>query len=456
MKSFRWNPVLYRRNAREEEFLQIPQGFWAPLAQLLEIPHLSGAATALLWAGLPRCFAVRGDCPGHAQDAAARLLPLALYRQAIDPAPLQRYDADTLRAHVADQLTGSSSGAVPTADRRVLLSRVLPDGTPDPALPPDSPLPVLVRADRPLPAATAAALERCAGPVVLLLTGDTPAPEGWPLVEIPPAPDSWYGEILFRLFYRTPLDSMERGEACEAARGLLERYGRVLTEQDFAMAVSYVRRRQGPDLHTNAAYFLQLIRQMPQGTLPCCPAVPDPVYFRRSQLCDTLQLSVPLLAVVGWKHCALRAPRPYPHPDAADLPEGLPDGLRIRNRMLYAPPEDLALHAPCTLLVAEDQGEREVFYGRRLYDIHTYADLAGAAAALAARRPGVRCWVLAVDCAPEDLQAEDIRRAPYAFCAEADALTLYDGAEGLRAFAGAAEGLMKRQSNRSPGKDSRL
>ena len=60
MKITRWKPVLYRRNAREEEFLQIPRGFWAPLAQLLQTPHLTGAAVALLQAELPRCFAVRG------------------------------------------------------------------------------------------------------------------------------------------------------------------------------------------------------------------------------------------------------------------------------------------------------------------------------------------------------------------------------------------------------------
>ena len=50
MKITRWKPVLYRRNAREEEFLQIPRGFWAPLAQLLQTPHLTGAAVALLQA----------------------------------------------------------------------------------------------------------------------------------------------------------------------------------------------------------------------------------------------------------------------------------------------------------------------------------------------------------------------------------------------------------------------
>lgn len=62
----------------------------------------------------------------------------------------------------------------------------------------------------------------------------------------------------------------------------------------------------------------------------------------------------------------------------------------------------------------------------------------------------MRCWALALDCAPEELRAEDILRAPYAFCAEDDALTLYDGPEGLRAFAGAAEALMKRQRRTSP------
>lgn len=447
MKPERWNPILYRRNAREEEFLQIPRGFWAPLVQLLDTPHLAEAAAALLQAGLPRCFAVRGDCPGHAQDAAARLLPLVLYRRSIDLAPLQRRgdDPEALRACAAEQLSGYPSGEEPVCEIRVLLCRVLPDGTLDPAVPEGNTLPVLVRSDGPLPAGTAAGLEHSAGPVVLLLTGNTPAPAGWPLLDIPAAPDSWYGEILFRLFYRTRLDSMDRAEAYAAAEGLLQRYGRVLTEQDMAMAVDYVRRRQGPDLHTNAAYFLQLIRQMPRGTLPCCPAGPAPAFFRRSQRCDDLTLSVPLMAVVAWKHCALHSPCPYPHPDAAELPEGLPQGLRIRSRMHYAPPAKPDLHAPCTLLVAEDQGQREVFYGRRLHDIHTYADLAGAAAALAKNRPGVRCWALALDCAPEDLQAEDIRRAPYAFCAEDGALTLYDGPEGLRAFAEAAEALMKRQ-----------
>lgn len=450
MNPRRWNSVLYRRNAREEEFLQIPRGFWAPLTQLLDTPHLAEATAALLQAGLPQFFAVRGDCPGHAQDAAARLLPLALYRQSIDLSPLQLpcTDTDALRAYAAERFSGYPPEQDPVCERRVLLCRVLPGGMLDPALPENCFLPVLVRSDSPLPAGTAAELEHCAGPVILLLTGSTPAPEGWPLLNIPAAPDSWYGEILFRLFYRTHLDSMERAEAYAAAEGLLQRYGRVLTEQDFALAVDYVRRRQGPDMHTNAEYFLQLIRQIPRGTLPCCPTGPAPAFFRRSQLSDDLKLSVPLMAVADWKHCARGTPRPYPHPDTAELPEGLPDGLHIRNRMLYAPPADPGLHAPCTLLVAEDLEDSEDFYGRRLHDVHSYADLAGAAAELAKDRPGVCCWVLAVDCAPEDLQAEDIRRAPYAFCARADALTLYDGPEGLQTFAQAAGELMSRQIHR--------
>lgn len=447
MKPERWKPVLYRRNAREEEFLQIPRGFWAPLTQLLDTPHLAGAAAALLQAGLPPCFAVRGDCPGHAQDAAARLLPLALYRRSVDPTPLQLRCADTdaLRAYAAEQMSGYPAGEDPACECRVLLCRALPDGTLDPAVAEGNSLPVLVRSDGPLPAGTAAGLARGTGPVILLLTGATPAPEGWPLLDIPAAPDSWYGEILFRLFYRSRLDSMDRAEAYAAAEGLMQRFGRVLTEQDIALAVDYVRRRQGPDLHTNAAFFLELIRQMPRGTLPCCPAGPAPAFFRRSQRCDDLKLSVPLLAVVIWKHCALHSPCPYPHPDTAELPEGLPEGLAIRSRLHYAPPAGLGLHAPCTLLVAEDQGHREAFYGRRLHDIHTYADLAGVAAALVGNRAGVRCWALVVDCAPEDLQGEDICRAPYAFCAGEGSLTLYDGPEGLRAFARAADELMKRR-----------
>ena len=59
MNPRRWNPVLYRRNAREEEFLQIPRGFWAPLTQLLDTPHLAEAAAALLQAGLPQFFFFR-------------------------------------------------------------------------------------------------------------------------------------------------------------------------------------------------------------------------------------------------------------------------------------------------------------------------------------------------------------------------------------------------------------
>lgn len=453
MKTDRWKPVLYRRNAREEEFLQIPQGFWAPLLRLLDTPHLAGAAVALLQAGLPRRFAVRGDCPGHAQDAAARLLPLVLYRDALDLAPLAALSADpqAIRSYAKEQLSLFSSEDDRVCERQVLVCRTLSAaGLLQPAVPENCPLPVLVQIS-PGDALTGdalQALESCGGPVITLLTGDAPAPEGWPVLDIPAAPDDWYGELLFQLFYRSPTDSMNRREARMAAEGLLQRYGRVLTEQDFALAVDYVRRRQGPDVLTNAAYFLQLVRQIPRGILPCCPAGSAPVFFRQSQLWDTLELSDPLLAVAGWKHCARKAPRPYPHPDAAEQPEGLPAGLHIRNRMLYAPPADPGLHTPCTLLVAEDLGDREEFYGRRLHDVHSYADLAGAAAALAENRPGVRCWVLAVDCAPEDLQAEDIRRAPYAFCAQADALTLYDGPEGLRAFAQAAGALMARQIHR--------
>lgn len=453
MKNPRWKPVLYRRNAREQEFLQVPRGFWAPLVRLLDTPHLAGAAAALLQAGLPRRFAVRGDCPGHAQDAAARLLSLVLYREALDLTPLLPLCADpqALRSRAEEQLSGFSAGDEQVCEQQVLICRALPDtALLQPAVPETSDLPVLVQM---MPGSTLAedalqALESCGSPAVVLLTGNTPAPAGWPVVDIPAAPDSWYGELLFRLFYRTPMDSMNRREAGLAAEGLLQRYGRVLTEQDFALAVDYVRRRQGPDMHTNAEYFLQLIRQIPRGTLPCCPVAPAPVFFRQSQLSDDLKLSVPLMAVVAWKHCARGTPRPYPHPDTAELPEGLPDGLHIRNRMLYAPPADPGLHAPCTLLVAEDLGDSEDFYGRRLHDVHSYADLAGAAAELAKDRPGVCCWVLAVDCAPEDLQAEDIRRAPYAFCARADALTLYDGPEGLQAFAQAAGALMARQVHR--------
>lgn len=444
MKPATWKPVLYRRNAREEEFLQIPRGFWAPLVQLLDTPHLAGAARALVQAGLPRCFAVRADCFGHAQDAAARLLPLALHRLAIDQEPLlARSDSlPALRVYAEEQLAGYPPEPNPAVERQVRVCRVLPDGTLDPALPEESFLPVLVQ--QALPGPLPAALPACTtGPVILLLTGTAAAPEGWPLLDIPPAPDSWYGKILFRLFYRTPTDSLTPGDACTAAEGLLQRYGRVLTEQDIALAVDYVRRRQGPDMHTNAAYFLQLAGQIPRGTLPCCPAGPATAFFRRSPLCDELKLSVPLLAVAAWKYCARRSPCPYPHPDAAELPEGLPAGLHIRSRMHCAPPDALDLRTPCTLLVAEDRGTEAKFYGRRLHDLHTYADLAGAAAALVQDRPGVCCWVLAVDCAPEDLQAEDIRHAPYAFCVRADAMTLYDGPEGLRAFAEAAGDLLK-------------
>lgn len=454
MKTARWKPVLYRRNAREEEFLQIPQGFWAPLFRLLDTPHLAGAAVTLVQTGLPRRFAVRGDCPGHAQDAAARLLSLVLYREALDLAPLVGLCADpqAIRSYAEEQLSVFSAEEDRVCERQVLICRALPDAVtlPELGVPKNCPLPVLVQMapGSVLADDTLQVLESCGGPVVVLLTGSSPAPEGWPVVEIPNAPDDWYGELLFRLFYRTPTDSMNRREARIAAEGLLQRYGRVLTEQDFALAVDYVRRRQGPDVHTNAAYFLQLVREIPRGTLPCCPAGSEPVFFRHSQLCDTLKLSDPLLAVVAWKHCARETPRPYPHPDADEQPEGLPAGLHIRNRMLYAPPADPGLRTPCTLLVAEDQGDREEFYGRRLHDVHSYADLAGAAAALAEGRTGVRCWVLAVDCAPEDLQTEDIRRAPYAFCAQADALTLYDGPEGLRVFAQAAGALMARQIHR--------
>lgn len=152
MKITRWKPVLYRRNAREEEFLQIPRGFWAPLAQLLQTPHLTGAAVALLQAGLPRCFAVRGDCLGHAQDAAARLLPLVLYREALDLTPLTDRCADpaALRDYVEEQLADFSAGGPAATERQVRVCRALPAGTPgasslQPALPAGCPLPVLVQ-----------------------------------------------------------------------------------------------------------------------------------------------------------------------------------------------------------------------------------------------------------------------------------------------------------------------
>lgn len=457
MKHRRWKPVLYRRNARGEEFLQIPRGFWAPLAQLLDTPHLAGAAAALLQAELPRCFAVRGDCLSHAQDAAARLLPLALYGETVDLTPLAARCADpaALKAYVDEQLAGFPPEGEPTVERRVLVCHALPggDGAPavlQPALPAGCPLPVLVQPcpRQPLPAETLKALAGCAGPVVVLLTDRVPGPEDWPVIEVPAAPDAWYGEVLFRLFYRNPADSMTRREACAAAAGLQQRYGHTLAEQDFALAAAYVHRCQGPDMRTNAACFLQLIGRIPRGTLPCCPAVPEAAFFRRSQLSDDLTLAEPLLAVAAWERCARKMPRPYPHGETDRIPAGLPAGRAVHNRMHYDPPGTLELHAPCTLLVAEDRGGSEAFYGRRLYDADSYAALAGAAAALADHRPGVRCWVLAVDCAPEDLQAEDICRAPYAFCVDREGLTLYDGPEGLQAFAEAAGTLMRRQIRR--------
>lgn len=464
MKITRWKPVLYRRNAREEEFLQIPRGFWAPLAQLLQTPHLTGAAVALLQAGLPRCFAVRGDCLGHAQDAAARLLPLVLYREALDLPPLTDRCADpaALRDYVEEQLADFSAGGPAATERQVRVCRALPAGTPgasslQPALPAGCPLPVLVQQwrDQPLAADAVQALERSTGPVLLLQTTEAPAPDGWPVLTIPAADDAWYGELLFQICRRSPVDYMARGEAHEAARGLLQRFGHTLTEQDFALAADYVRRRQGPDGRTNAAYFLQLTAEMPRGTLPCCADVSGAALFRRAQVSDRLQFAVPCMAVAAWKACARRMPRPYPHGETGEIPAGLPTGRQVRNRMHYAPPAELCLHAPCTLLVAEETPEGEDFYGRRVHDLHSYADLAGAAAALNDHRPGVRCWVLVLDCAPEDLQAEDLCRAPYAFCVDRDSLTLYDGYEGLQAFADAAGALMRRNQQSHPGKFSR-
>lgn len=462
MNTRQWKPVLYRRNARGEEFLQIPRGFWAPLARLLDAPHLAGAATTLLKAGLPGRFAVRGDRPGHVQDAAARLLPLILYRQAMDLEPLVRRCADphVLRDYVEEHLAAFPPTGDTVTERQVLVCQALPDGAGQPlqpALPEDCPFPVLIQpcSSGSLPGGLENALEHAGGPVILLLTGDVPAPEGWPEVTIPAASDTWYGELLFHLCYRSSCDCMDRRDAHLAAEGLLQRYHHNLTEQDFALAASYVRRRQGPDGRTTAAYFLQLAAQIPRGTLPCCPAGTGQVLFRQSQLSDTLTLAIPVMAVAAWKYCAHIMPQPYPHGEAPSLPHGLPDGWEVHNRMLYVPPESLDLHAPCTLLVAEDRGGWEEFFGRRLHDIHSYADLAGAAADLAGHRPGVRCWMLVLNCAPEDLQKEDICRAPYAFYAEEDSLTLYDGPEGLQAFARAAGDLMMRQLHRETGKKSR-
>lgn len=464
MRPVRLKPVLYRRNSRDEEFLRISRGFWAPLAQLLDTPHLAGAAIELLQAGLPHCFVVRGDCPGHAQDAAARLLPLVLYRKAVDLTLLtDRCTApDALRTYVAEQLTDCATQAPMTAERQVLICRALPAGAEDapllPALPEGCELPVLVQQwpRQPLSPEAVAALERSAGPVLLLQTDDTAVPAGWPVVSVPAAEDAWYGELLFQICHRGSVVRMDREEAREAANGLLARYHHQLTEQDFALAASYVSRRQGPDLHTNAAFFLQLTAEMPRGTLPCCPPVPNAAHFRRINQSDTLQLIVPYLAVAVWKLCARQSPCPYPHEEVSDLPDGLPAGRSVHNRMHYAPPEEWRLHTPCTLLLAEDFGDREDLYGRRLHDVHSYAELAGAVTALNDHRPDVRSWVLVLDCDPEDLQPEDIRNAPYAFCVDAETLTLYDGPEGLRAFAQAAGELMHRHLHRGgPGFFSR-
>ena len=177
MKTSRLRPVLYRRNARGEEFLQLPRGFWAPLAWLLGVPHLAQAARTLLQAGLPRRFAVRCDCLGHARDASARLLPLVLYRDALDLAPLVRRCADpeALGAYVRGRLAEFSPGEA-AAERQVLVCQALPDlceasAALQPVPPVACPLPVLVqhRARPALNAGAIEALESTAGPVVVLL-----------------------------------------------------------------------------------------------------------------------------------------------------------------------------------------------------------------------------------------------------------------------------------------------
>ena len=74
----RLSAVRHRCDSRGRHFFSIPQGYWGPVAQTMQIPFLAEAACSYLRQGAPRAFAVRAKAMAHAQDCAARLLSLAL------------------------------------------------------------------------------------------------------------------------------------------------------------------------------------------------------------------------------------------------------------------------------------------------------------------------------------------------------------------------------------------
>ena len=74
----RLSAVRHRCDSRGRHFFSIPQGYWGPVAQTMQIPFLAEAACSYLRQAAPRAFAVRAKTMAHAQDCAARLLSLAL------------------------------------------------------------------------------------------------------------------------------------------------------------------------------------------------------------------------------------------------------------------------------------------------------------------------------------------------------------------------------------------
>lgn len=439
----RLSAVRHRCDSRGRHFFSIPQGYWGPVAQTMQIPFLAEAACSYLRQGAPRAFAVRAKAMAHAQDCAARLLSLALgYRPdasegtaALCERP-EQFLAAALR-HLRE--FPDEPYAVVHRDVQVHLCRTLPSADEScallvPSVPEDTGLPVLIQQrDRlPINECDVRALTGRGAPVILIQADDAPVPEGWPVFEPGEADTAWFGCLLFFLYEALSPRSLAMPEAAAVAREILEQFGPGLAEEDFQLAAEFVCRFEGRGNYVTAERFWGLVRKMPHSVLSARSGALNTMFFRDDGILKTYDLAFPALLAACWRHTARQAPRAWPHADAP-VPAGISDTRRIVNRMLYEPGESLGLReARPAVLVADCRGD---CYGLRTAGLVTYAELFELAKSVPERGKDFEYWVLVLDEDPRALNPADLRSASFAFHVTPDEITLFDGAQGLREFA---------------------